>query len=143
MKYPDAEFIEVKPEKASDFTEEWHNGKNKNNHIISTTYINQDLMGMAPVGKKGVRYGFADLSDEQIKLMGVSDLDTYSIYFAYDSASKQYMSAKTLANNSRRVYSEFGIERESTLPNYVVLADDDSPEVVDNSYRAAMQCCES
>lgn len=41
--------------------------------------------------------------------------------FAYDSASKQYMSAKTLANNSRRVYSEFEIERELTLPNYVVL----------------------
>ena len=135
----DAEFIEAKTEKATDYVEEWSNGKNKNNHIISTTYINQDFMGMAPVGNNGVRYAFADISDEQIKLMGVSDLNTYSINFAYDSASKQYMSAKTLANNSRRVYSEFGIERESTLPNYVVLADDDSPEVMVNSYKAAMQ----
>lgn len=49
------------------------------------------------------------------------------------------MSSKTLVYNSRRVYSEFGIEREGTIPDYVVICDDDLPEVIENSYKAASQ----
>ena len=36
-------------------TRRQNNGKNKNNHIISTAYGNQDFLGMAPVGENGVR----------------------------------------------------------------------------------------
>lgn len=71
--------------------------------------------------------------------MGVTDLNTYSNSFAYDSVKRQYMSSKTLVYNSRRVYSEFGIEREGTIPDYVVICDDDLPEVIENSYKAASQ----
>ncbi len=134
----DAEFINTK-DKTEDFKEDWNNGKNKNNHIISTAYGNQDFLGMAPVGENGVRYAFSTVQNENIRLMGVTDLNTYSTNFAYDSASKQYMSANTLAYNSRRVYSEFGIEREGVIPNYVVIMDDDLPEVIENSYKAATQ----
>lgn len=134
----DAEFINTK-DKTEDFKEDWNNGKNKNNHIISTAYVNQDFLGMAPVGTNGVRYAFSTVQNENIRLMGVTDLNTYSTNFAYDSASKQYMSANTLVYNSRRVYSEFGIEREGAIPDYVVVMDDDLPEVIENSYKAAAQ----
>ena len=121
------------------FAEDWSSGKDKKNHIISTTYINQDFLGMAPVAKNGVRYAFSNLEKSKLKLMGVTDLNTYSNSFAYDSVKRQYMSSKTLVYNSRRVYSEFGIEREGTIPDYVVICDDDLPEVIENSYKAASQ----
>lgn len=127
----DAEFIHTK-DKTENFKADWSNGKNKNNHIISTTYGNQDFLGMAPVGVNGVRYAFTTVKDQNIRLMGVTDLNTYSNSFAYDSAKRQYMSANTLAYNSRRVYSEFGMEREGVIPDYVVILDDDLPEVIEN-----------
>lgn len=134
----DAEFVNTK-NSVENFAEDWSSGKDKKNHIISTTYINQDFLGMAPVAKNGVRYAFSNLEKSKLKLMGVTDLNTYSNSFAYDSAKRQYMSSKTLVYNSRRVYSEFGIEREGTIPDYVVICDDDLPDVIENSYKAASQ----
>ena len=134
----DAEFVSTK-NSVENFAEDWSSGKDKKNHIISTTYINQDFLGMAPVAKNGVRYAFSNLEKSKLKLMGVTDLNTYSNSFAYDSAKRQYMSSKTLVYNSRRVYSEFGIEREGTIPDYVVICDDDLPEVIENSYKSASQ----
>lgn len=125
--------------KTENYKDDWNSNKDKKNHIVSTTYVNQDFMGLAPVGENGVRYGFAHLNQSQIKLMGVTDLNTYSSNFAYDAASKQYMSSKTLAYNTRRVYSEFGIEREETNPDYIIICDDDSEEVIQNAYKAATQ----
>lgn len=134
----DAEFVNTK-NSVENFAEDWSSGKDKKNHIISTSYINQDFLGMAPVAKNGVRYAFSNLEKSKLKLMGVTDLNTYSNSFAYDSVKRQYMSSKTLVYNSRRVYSEFGIEREGTIPDYVVICDDDLPEVIENSYKAASQ----
>lgn len=134
----DAEFVNTK-NSVENFAEDWSSGKDKKNHIISTSYINQDFLGMAPVAKNGVRYAFSNLEKSKLKLMGVTDLNTYSNSFAYDSVKRQYMSSKTLVYNSRRVYSEFGIEREGTIPDYVVICDDDLPEVIENSYKSASQ----
>lgn len=134
----DAEFVNTK-NSVKNFAEDWSSGKDKKNHIISTSYINQDFLGMAPVAKNGVRYAFSNLEKSKLKLMGVTDLNTYSNSFAYDSAKRQYMSSKTLVYNSRRVYSEFGIEREGTIPDYAVICDDDLPDVIENSYKAASQ----
>lgn len=134
----DTGFIDTR-DRTENYKEDWNNGKDNENHIISTTYGNQDFLGMAPVGKNGVRYAFTTVKDDNIRLMGVTDLNTYSNNFAYDSAKKQYMSANTLIYNTRRVYSEFGIERKDVKPDYVVIADDDLPEVLENSYKAAEQ----
>lgn len=128
---------EINPE--TNFVQLWNSGEDKENHIISTTLLNQDFMGTSPVGQNGVRYAFTNIPQSSIKLMGVTDINTYSTEFAYNSAQKQYMSAKTLPYNSRRVYSEFGIEREGTIPNYVVVFDDDIEDVKNNSYKAAEQ----
>ena len=136
----DTGFIEYKYlEENVDFAKLWKEGKNKENHIISTAFINQDFIGVPPTYKSGVRYGFTSINSEKIRLMGVTDINTYSNQFAYSSETKQYMSAKTMPYNSRRVYSEFSIEREGTLPNYVVLFDDDIEEVKENAYKAASQ----
>lgn len=136
----DAEFIREREENENvDFPKQWRTGDDKSNHIISMSYINQDFLGCAPVGSKGVMYGFSKLPQDKIKLMGVTDINTYSRNFAYSSKTRKYMSAKTLPYSSRRVYNEFGIEREGTIPDYVILFDDASKEVKKNSYRAASQ----
>lgn len=132
----DTEFISKK-EKPEDFKQCWCN--TNQNHIVSTTYVNQDFLGTAPLGANGVRYAFSTIQNKNIRLMGVTDLNTYTNNFAYDSAKRQYMSANTLAYNSRRVYSEFGVEKQELLPDYIVVLDDDLPEAVENSYKAATQ----
>lgn len=123
----------------TDFTELWKNGPDKSNHIISMSFINQDFLGCAPVNKNGVMYGFTNISPEKIKLMGVTDINSYSRNFAYSSVERKYMSAKTMPYSSRRVYNEFGTEREGVNPDYVILFDDMSEEVKNNTYKARSQ----
>lgn len=137
----DTGFIEdtEKLDEEANFPELWSNGKNKENHIISTTMVNEDFLGTSPVGANGVRYGFTAIPENSIQLMGVTDINTYSTNFSYSAASKKYMSAKTLPYNSRRAYSEFGIERQGVVPDYVVIFDDDTEEVRNNAYQAASQ----
>ena len=93
------------------FKEIWENAKTKEDHILSSVYINQEFMGMPPVGNSGVMYGFTNIPKENIKLIGTSDINTYSRKFSFDSTTKQYMSANTIANSSRRVYDEVAIEK--------------------------------
>lgn len=122
-----------------DFSKDWSRGSDKANHIISTSFINQDFLGCAPVFENGVMYGFTNIDTEKIRLMGVTDINTYSRNFAYDSKTKKYMSAKTMPYSSRRVYNEFGVERQDVTPDYVILFDDMSEEVRQNAYNAASQ----
>ena len=119
------------------FKEIWENAKTKEDHILSSVYINQEFMGMPPVGNSGVMYGFTNIPKENIKLIGTSDINTYSRKFSFDSTTKQYMSANTIANSSRRVYDEVAIEKST--PNYVVLFDDSPDEVRQNTLKAASE----
>ena len=82
-------------------------------------------------------YGFASIPRENIRLMGVTDINTYNRQFAYDSSTKQYMTAKTMPYSARRVYSEFAIEKKD--PDYVVLYDDATEEIKNNTLKAAKQ----
>ena len=123
----------------TNFAKQWLSGTDKANHIISMCFINQDFMGCAPVTDDGVMYGFTNIPKENIKLMGATDINTYSRSFSYSSASRKYMSSKTMPYTSRRVYNEFGIERDGTIPDYVILFDDMNDNVMKNSYRASMQ----
>ena len=84
-------------------------------------------------------YGFTRMDKNNIKLMGATDINTYSREFAYNSKSKKYMSAKTMPYNSRRVYNEIGIERQGVSPDYVIIFDDMDESVKNNAYLAASQ----
>lgn len=132
----DSGFISEKSlDEDHNFKEEWNDGTTKTNHMLSTAYINQDFMGMAPVGNNGVMYAFSNVPRENIKLMGVSDINTYTKELGFDSTVKQFKSASTMANASRRVYSEFVLEKST--PDYVILMDDMSEEVRQNALKAA------
>lgn len=134
----DTGFInETKIENQESFKQKWKNNSSKFNHIISMSYINQDFLGMAPVGNNGVIYGFTSIDNKNIRLMGNTDINTYSNEFGYDSSQKKYLTAKSMPYNSRRVYNEFGIERKQTNPDYVLIFDDSSETNINNAYKAA------
>lgn len=130
---------EIKIDDDHDFVDAWKNSCEKSNHIISSCFINQDFLGCAPTYDNGVLYGFSTVSSEKIRLMGTTDINSYYKEFAYDAAKRKYMSAFTMPYSSRRVYNEFEIEREGTLPDYVIVFDDMTDAVKNNALRAASQ----
>ena len=115
----------------------WTDNDKQFNHIISMSYINQDFMGMAPVEGSGVIYGFSSVDDDDIRLMGDTDINTYSNEFGYSSSQRKYLTANAMPYHSRRVYNEFGLERAETTPDYVLLFDDSTEENVQSAYKAA------
>lgn len=135
----DAGFVNANKVDEKGFKFNWKNSSLNFNHIISMAYINQDFLGMAPVSDDGVIYGFASLEKESIKLMGNTDLNTYSSDIGYNSKFKKYLTATSMPYNSRRVYSEVGVERKNANPDYVILFDDSSEKYKENAYRAAAE----
>ncbi len=117
--------------------EKWKTSDKTFNHIISMTYINQDFMGMAPVSENGVMYGFTSVNNKNVKMMGNTDINTFSNEFGYSAAQKKYLTAKAMPYNSRRVYSEVAIERKDTNPDYVIIFDDSTEKNIENAYKAA------
>ena len=109
------------------------------NHVISMTYINQDFLGMAPVGENGVIYGFTSLDSKNVRLMENTDINTYSNEFGYSASQKKYLTAQSMPYNSRRLYSEVGVERSKTNPDYVIIFDDSTEQAIKNAYKAATE----
>lgn len=129
--------VDKKLDKDHNFKEEWENSSIKNDHIVSSTYVNQDFMGFPPVDDNGVIYANTNVPRENIQITGVTDINTYSRCFAFNSETRQYMTAKTQPNSCRRVYGEVANEKQS--PDYVILTDDASEKVRENTYKAAKQ----
>lgn len=101
------------------------------------TYVNQDFMGMAPVGENGVMYGFTSVNSKNVKMMGNTDINTFSNEFGYSAVQKKYLTAKSMPYNSRRVYSEVAVERKETKPDYVIIFEDSTEKNIENAYKAA------
>lgn len=123
--------------KTESYREKWTDNDKQFNHVISMSYINQDFMGMAPVEGSGVIYGFNSINDDGIRLMGDTDINTYSNEFGYSASQRKYLTANAMPYHSRRVYNEFGVERTGTTPNYVLLFDDSTEENIQSAYKAA------
>ncbi len=134
----DSGFIsEVKRAEHENLKEKWKTSDNTFNHIISMTYVNQDFMGMTPVGENGIMYGFTSVDSKNIKMMGNTDINTFSNEFGYSAVQKKYLTAKSMPYNSRRVYSEIAIERKEIKPDYVIIFDDSTEKNMENAYKAA------
>lgn len=134
----DAGFIsEGKLAEHENLKEKWKTSDNTFNHIISMTYVNQDFMGMAPVGENGVMYGFTSVNSKNVKMMGNTDINTFSNEFGYSAVQKKYLTAKSMPYNSRRVYSEVAVERKETKPDYVIIFEDYTEKNIENAYKAA------
>ncbi len=118
-----------------DYKKKWEDQDNKSNHVVSTAYINQEFMGMPPVNDNGIMMGFSKMPRENIKIMGVTDINTYNREYGFNSTTRQYMSAKTMSNSARRVYVENAMEKKS--PDFLIIFDDSTETVYSNTLKAA------
>ena len=121
------------------FAKTWNAINDVSNHLIATSYINQDFLGCAPVGKNGVYYGFLNIPEEQLNLMGAEDINSHVRSSNYISERREYIAAENMVYHSRRVYNEVDIERNNTKPDCIIVFDDTKQEVLQNSYKAASE----
>ncbi len=117
----------------------WKYSPDRGSHVMSTTYINQNFMGMAPVSKGGVLYGFSNLKDEDIVTKGPTDINTFVNSFVYKASMTKNYTAENISSNTRRVYTEVGIEKEGLKPDYVIILDEFDEEMTEDSLKCAAE----
>ncbi len=119
------------------FRETWTNSKDTSHHLIATTNIDENFMGMAPLENSGVYYGFVPNNPEDVNLMGNHDINSNVRNSSYTAQYPKYISQEKMSYSSRRVYSEFAIEK--AIPDYVIIFDDMDGTKLKNAYKAASE----
>ena len=119
------------------FTKSWRHIADPNRHLASSCYLTQDFMGYVPANENGFLAVYTKATTEDISLMGPTDIDSNIKNFDYSSNKGLYISAKNMPQNSRRVYSEIPIERRD--PDYLLIFDDTTEDVLQNTYKAAAE----
>ncbi len=119
------------------FKETWTNTEDTSHHLVATANIDESFMGMAPIGKNGVYYGFVPNNPQNINLMGNHDIDSHVRISKYAAHDPKYISQEKMPYSSRRVYSEFAIEK--AIPDYVIIFDDMDETKLENAYKAASE----
>lgn len=115
----------------------WKHQKDPSAHLASSCFMTQDFLGHVPANEKGVLAVFTSVNSKDLSLMGPSDINSHIRNYNYESGDGMYMSAENLPYYSRRIYSEVPVERKK--PDYFLLFDDSSEEVVQNTYKAALE----
>lgn len=105
-----------------------------NNHVESTTYIDDNFMGLVPVDKYGIRSGYVNVKEKDIIAAGNYDINTYTTGFNIGAISPSYVSAKKYPFNCRQAYGEVST---TSKPDFLVIYDDDKKEVINNSLKIA------
>jgi len=72
------------------FEQTWNNVYNVPQHLVPTTYINPDFMGVAPLGDIGVYYGFLPQNPNHLNLMGNEDINSKVWNFNYDAEHTRF-----------------------------------------------------
>ena len=136
----DTGFTEDKEIINNSFVDTFKMTSNASIHGVSTSFITQDNMGSAPVGKNGVLYGFTNLQNQDVQSMGPADINSKIAAYGFNSGEKQqYVVADQMSKETLRLYNEVVLNRDTVTPSCIVLLSDASPEVVENSYNAASE----
>ena len=135
----DTGFTEDKVLVNGSFKDTYHYTSDAQVHGVSTSFITQDNIGSAPVGKNGVLYGFTNLNSSDVQLMGTTDINSNIANYGFTSSRSQFVVASDMSNETYRIYNEVELNRDTTNPSCVVLYSDASPEVMANSYKAAAE----
>ena len=106
---------------------------------LATSLISNENIGCAPVGGSGVLYGYTNVSADNIRNMGVADINSHiAEYNAGGTGNKEYyMPADSLGRNSTRVYNEVVVDRNNVKPDYVVVFSDMDETIKQNSIKSA------
>ena len=119
------------------FLKSWNHIPDTERHLASCCYITQDFLGHVPANENGVVGVFTKTDAENIGLMGPSDINSNITDYTCSSGRGLYFTAENMPQNSRRVYAEVPVNRRP--PDYYLIFDDSTEEVIQNSYKAAAE----
>lgn len=123
--------------KNNSFVDTYKNIDDTNVDKTSTTYIDNNNLGVAPLGSGGVYYAYTSVPSEFINIMGNTDVNSHIRELSFKSAKIKTFGASSISDNIRQVYGEVVIKK--TSPDYVVLFNDATEDVIINSYKAASE----
>lgn len=122
------------------YVDEWLKNYDPKGHGLSTSYINNNYLGSAPVVGNGVLYGFYDVKANDIYEMAPYDLDSNIANYGFTSGNKQiYLSPDEMVNSSSRLYNEFVLSRDNAIPSCVILYEDATVDNIESAYKAASE----
>lgn len=133
----DTGFKEEKVIENNSFVETYINIQDSQVTKTSSVFITNDNLGITPAGNKGVYYAYTNIPSEYINIMSNIDANSHIRELSFISSEKITYGASSISDNIRQVYGELVINK--TNPDYIILFNDSSEEVVINSYRAASE----
>ena len=117
--------------KYENYRENWNRPKLGTAHFC-TSYIRNDMMGMAEIGK--VCFGFSEMDNSSLLLMGGKDISSSSwkkdSLGTYSDGKEEYFSPNDLVNNTHGKYNEIDYKRfqngQRKQPDYILFFRRDS-----------------
>ncbi len=127
-------------EHVSSYKDAYFQADDPTNHILAATYINERNIGSCPVNNEGVLYGFTKLNDSQIVMMAPNDINSNINSVGYSSgANQRFVTADDMSSYTRRIYNEVDLEKNGTLPDYVIIYNDSTDTQIQSAYKAAIE----
>lgn len=128
------------------YYDSWNYSSNTRNHGICTCFISNTSYGIPDVKDNGVIFGFLDVNNGDIPLMGPYDLVTKNSGYTIQSIHKpRFSRLQSISDNTRHTHNETSLERrilnengftEIRQPNCVVIFEDLPDEIKQNSLKA-------
>lgn len=125
------------------YYDSWNNNPNTRNHGICCSYISNTSYGTAAVKSKGIMLGFKIEDENDVPLFAPYDLATINTGYNITSVHNPYFARlSTISDTTRHTHNEFTIERRNgktsdlRQPNYIIIFEDMSDEVKQNSIKA-------
>lgn len=133
-------FTQEKNLKDQNYVQAWQKVDALKTHGLSTSFIDQENVGTAPVSGDGVLYGFTNLQGNEIFSFAPYDLNSHIANYGFSTGNRQtFVSREQMSQNSLRVYNEFVLAREQVKPSCVIVTDEMDEMSRDNAYTAAAQ----
>ncbi len=117
----------------------WNN-TNGAHHLLATSYITSENIGSCPVNGTGVLYGFTNIKEDDLMMMGPADIHSEVNNVGYESVqSQKFITADKMSSYTTRIYNELVLEKANVKPDCIIVYTDFSPELMNNAYKAAAE----
>ncbi len=122
------------------YKKSWAYTDDASNHLLAASYITSENIGSCPVNGTGVLYGFTNIQEDDLMMMGPADINSNINNVGYGSGQQQrFVSADEMSNYTTRIYNEFVLEKSNVKPDCIIVYTDFSPELMNNAYKAAAE----
>jgi len=130
----------------NNYYDSWNYSTNTRNHGICTCFISNANYGTPKVKDNGVMFGFLNINNNDIPLMGPYDLVTRNSGYTIRSLHRpRFSRLQSILDNTRHTHNETSLERrilndkgytELRQPDCVIIFEDMSEKIKHNSIKA-------